>query len=57
MLQDRFTPGETVSTDLARDARGQNLLGPSPPDPQSLFQNGAVHPGLGKAAKLLGYVF
>jgi hypothetical protein len=57
VLQNCFPPGETVSADLARDARGQYLLCPAPPDPQRVLQNGAVHPGIGKGAKLLEDLF
>jgi hypothetical protein len=55
--QDGVTPGKTASADLPRNARSQNLLSPAPPDPQCLFQDGAVHPRLGKSAKLFGYFF
>jgi hypothetical protein len=57
MLQNRFPLGEAVSAYLARDARRQDLLRPAPPDPQSALQNGAVHPGIGQAAKLSGDLF
>jgi len=55
VLQNRFTPGETVSSDLARNARSQNLLGAAPPNPQRLFQDRTVYPRPGKRVKLFGY--